>query len=117
MKKAKLSGKKWFGVHYFLMMMAILYISWISDAQGKQPVFTPQQTVRAEVVDITEIAEKYNLIFVGERRFRVSTTAGILDRNGKRIPLHFLPVPVRATLTYQLFGENRDPLVIKIQVR
>ena len=117
MEKEKLSGKKWFRVNYFLMMIAILSITLIPEAQGKPPVFTPLQTVKAEVVEITEIVEKYNFIFVGERRFRVSTTAGILDRNGENIQLRLLPVPVRAKLTYQLFGENRDPLVIKIQVR
>ena len=115
MKKARLSGRKW--LHGSLMIMAMLSIAWVPEAKGKQPVFTPLQTVKAEVVEITEIADKFHLIFIGERRFRVSITAGILDRNGKKTQLGLLPVPVRAKLTYQLFGENRDPLVLKIQVR
>lgn len=71
--------------------------------------------LKVNVFTIEDKADKYRFIFVGERRFRVSPTATILDYRGESIPLSSLPVPCRAKITYYLFGDNRDPLVEKIQ--
>ena len=87
-------------------------------AQGTlagEPVTMPAGSLRVNVFTIEDKADKYRFIFVGERRFRVSPTATILDYNGESIPLSSLPVPCRAKVTYYLFGDNRDPLVEKIQ--
>jgi hypothetical protein len=83
---------------------------------GNSPV-GPLNTLRASMVVIDDKAEKYNLIFVSERPFRVSTSAVILDYNKEKIPLGSLRTPCQAKITYRLFGDNRYPMVEKIQVQ
>ncbi|MBW1863515.1 MAG: hypothetical protein JRJ02_14260 [Deltaproteobacteria bacterium] len=86
-------------------------------AYAKEPIITPQGLQKIKVVTISDKAEKYNFIFVGEQRFRVSSSAIILDYGKKPIHLRFLAVPCKAEITYRLFGYNRDPLIEKIQLK
>jgi len=81
------------------------------------PAADPRNTLRASVVVITDKAEKYNFIYVSERPFRVSTSAVILDYNDEKIPLGSLRTPCKAKISYRLFGDNRYPMVEKIQVQ
>ena len=72
--------------------------------------------------DVSETIESvepaYNYIFIGERRFRVSPTAAILDNSGRKsLPLRLLPLPCKAMVTYHLYGDHRDPLVVKIHLK
>ena len=85
------------------------------EALAKTPAAMPTNSLEVGVFTIEDKADKYNFIFIGERRFRVSPTATILDYRGESIPLSSLPVPCRAKITYHLFGDNRDPLIEKIQ--
>jgi len=97
--------------------LALILLSMVM-AQGVlagKSVIIPADPLRVKVFTIEDKADKYRFIFVGERRFRVSPTATILDYNGESIPLSYLPIPCRAKVTYYLFGDNRDPLVEKIQ--
>lgn len=99
------------------LVLIFLPITMLDHAHAGRPVMLSRNDLRVSTVTIDNMADKYNFIFVGERRFRVSPTAAILDYSGKSIPLGFLPIPCRAKMTYHLFGDNRDPLVIKIQLR
>jgi hypothetical protein len=80
------------------------------------PTPDPRNRLRASVVVIADKTAKYNLIYVSERPFRVSTSAVILDYNDERIPLDSLRTPCKAKIDYRLFGDNRYPMVEKIQV-
>ncbi len=86
-------------------------------AQTAGPAPGPRNTLRTSVVVIDDKAEKYNLIFVSERPFRVSTTALIIDYDKEKIPLGSLRTPCKAKIKYRLFGDNRYPLVEKIQIQ
>jgi hypothetical protein len=81
------------------------------------PAADPRNKLRASVVVIADKAEKYNLIYISERPFRVSTSAVILDYNKEKIPLGSLRTPCQAKITYRLFGDNRYPMVEKIHVQ
>ncbi len=90
----------------------------IPHAYTEEPkTLPPGVTVRTSIFTIGEIAVKYNIIFVGERRFRVTPTATILDYLGQNIPLSLIPVPSRAEITYRLLGYNKEPLVDRIQLK
>ena len=97
----------------------ILFFSmFIPHAYTEEPkTLPPGVTVRTSIFTIGEIAVKYNIIFVGERRFRVTPTATILDYLGQNIPLSLIPVPSRAEITYRLLGYNKEPLVDRIQLK
>jgi len=90
----------------------------IPQAYTEEPkTLPPGNTVRTSIFTIDEIAVKYNIIFVGERRFRVTPTATILDYQGQNIPLSLIPVPSRAEITYRLLGYNKEPLVDRVQLK
>ena len=102
-----------------LYAAACLFLIMVLAAQvhAGNPAADPRNTLRASMVVIKDKAEKYNLIFVGERPFRVSTSAVILDYNKEKIPLSSLRTPCQAKITYRLFGDNRYPMVEKIHVQ
>ena len=112
-KLIRISGWKilYAGTCFFLMMAVS------GQLHAGKPAVDPRNTIRASVVVIEDKAAKYNLIFVSERPFRVSTSATILDYNKERIPLSSLQTPCKAKITYRLFGDNRYPMVEKIQVQ
>ncbi len=66
---------------------------------------------------IVDKSPDYNYIFITDRRFKVLPTAVILDYRGRKISLRDLLVPCAAYITYQMFGDGRDPLVQKIQLK
>jgi hypothetical protein len=94
-----------------------LIMALIGQVHAGNPAADPRNTLRASEVVIEDKAEKYNLIYVSERPFRVSTSAVILDYNKEKIPLGSLRTPCKAKITYRLFGDNRYPMVQKIQVQ
>ncbi|MEW6669610.1 MAG: hypothetical protein AB1512_30740 [Thermodesulfobacteriota bacterium] len=85
-------------------------------ARGPQKPFPGHQMQKRQLT-INEKSPDYNYIFVGERRFKVSTSAEILDRRGRKLSLQDLRVPCSANITYQMPGDNRDPMVHRIQLR
>ena len=94
------------------------------DIQGLKPIYASNDDWKTiTTLDIQPIKKlgkiyyKDNLIYVNERTFRVSTSAVILDYNDERIPLDSLRTPCKAKINYRLFGENRYPMVEKIQVQ
>ena len=98
-------------------IVIFLPILLIAHAHAEPPVILSMNTLKVRTVQIDGKSDKYNFIFVCERRFRVSPTASILNYRGENIPLKRLPIPCRAKITYHLFGDNRDPFVEKIQLR
>ena len=101
----------------FVSLTAICITLMGVQAFAKEPILTPQGMQKTQIVTIDDKAENYRLIFVGERRFRISPSAKILDYAGNPIPLKFFLVPCKAKITYRLFGDNRDPQVDKIQLQ
>ena len=97
------------------LALILLSMIMVQEALAGRSANKSAVPLMVKVFTIEDKADKYRFIFVGERRFRVSPTATILDYNGESIPLGYLPVPCRAKVTYYLFGDNRDPLVEKIQ--
>ena len=95
----------------------LLLLAFSVQVHAGNPVADPRNTLRASVVVITDKAEKYNFIYVSERPFRVSTSAVILDYNDEKIPLGSLRTPCKAKISYRLLGDNRHPMVEKIQVQ
>jgi hypothetical protein len=96
--------------------VAILLGTGILPAHAGGPSSVPG-SLKEAIMTIDDKADKYDFIFVGERRFQVPPSALILNRYGRKIGLEELRVPCKATVTYQLFGDHRDPLVEKIRVR
>jgi hypothetical protein len=78
---------------------------------------TPGNALQVRVVTIDDMDHNHNLIFVEERRFRVSPSATIVDRWGRALKLKDLKIPCKAKITYHLFGDHRDPLVKRIRLR
>ncbi len=115
MKRRKQHSNLLLKTLYTSLTVILLSMIIAQEALAKTPVAMPTNLFEVGVFTIEDKADKYRFIFVGERRFRVSPTATILDYNGESIPLSSLPVPCRAKITYYLFGDNRDPLVEKIQ--
>ena len=101
----------------FSALATIFLFGIIAQAHAEEPPINPVNPLMVSMVTINDKADKYNFIFVGERRFRVSHTATILNYRGKSISLRLLPIPCSAEITYHLFGDNRDPLVQKIQLK
>jgi hypothetical protein len=104
--------------HSFLAVLGITIVfSLFSQAYAEKP--TPMQdgsSLNESIVTIQDKDGERGFIFVGERRFRVSTTAKILGYRGEELSLKLLPLPCRAKIVYQLFGDNRHPLVQRIQL-
>lgn len=70
-----------------------------------------------KLLTIADKSPDYNYIFIKDRRFQVSTSAVMLDHRGRKISLKDLLVPCKAYVTYQIFGDARDPMVHEIQLR
>ena len=100
-----------------ISLVVILLSIAISQAHAEKPAIMSEGVSKVILVEIDNKVAKYSFIFVGERRFRVSSTTTILDHSRKRITLELLPIPCRAKITYRLFGDNRDPMVEKIQLK
>jgi len=101
----------------FILFFSI-FTMFIPQAYTEEPkTLPPGNTVRTSIFTIGEIAVKYNIIFVGERRFRVTPTTTILDYQGQNIPLNLIPVPSKAEITYRLLGYNKEPLVDRIRLK
>ena len=100
----------------FTALATIFLFGIIAQVHAEGPPINPVNPLMVSIVTIDAKADKYNFVFVGERRFRVPNTATILNRVGRSITLRSLPVPCKAEITYLLFGDNRDPLIEKIQL-
>lgn len=118
MKKTKKTialSKIFFG---FVLVMSLFFMTGqMEQARAQKNGVLPAGDVRVLTVEIDGMDVKHNFIFITERRFRVSHTAAILNVRGEKIPFKLLRVPSRAEITYRLFGDNRDPLVEKIQLK
>ncbi|MFC1823191.1 hypothetical protein ACFL9T_10830 [Thermodesulfobacteriota bacterium] len=101
----------------FSVFIIILSLLVISQVNAQVPTPKTGKFLQSSVVKINDIDEKRRFIFVDERRFRVSTTAAILNHRGQAVLLKHLRVPCKASIVYHLFGDTRDPLVEKIQLR
>ena len=99
---------------YSVLLITFLFFTAVLTPE---PVDAAGGEIRTSEVDIDDKTDKYNAIFVGERRFRVSPTAAILDINKKEIPLSLVPIPCRAKIEYFLFGDHREPLIKSIQLK
>ena len=101
------------------MFYSVLVVTFLffTAVHTPEPVYAAGGEIRTSEVDIDAKTDKYNAILVGERRFRVSPTAAILDINKKEIPLSLVPIPCRAKIEYFLFGDHREPLIKSIQLR
>jgi hypothetical protein len=99
------------------VVLAVSFPSIVSARDDTKPQPGPDPSLLIQdTVTIDDKAESFRYIFVKERRFRVSETAVILDYNGKKMTLMDLPIPVRAKISFRLFGDNRHPIINKIQI-
>ena len=102
------------------MFYSVLFISFLFAVHTPEPVDAAGVEIKIKTsseVNIDDKTDKYNAIFVGERRFRLSSTVVILDINKKEIPLSLVPIPCRAKIEYFLFGDHREPLIKSIQLK
>jgi hypothetical protein len=98
--------------------LVVLILSGISvvPVAAREVAINPGDELMVSVLRIDDKAPDFNYVFIGERRFRVATTAEIVGYGGP-IPLVKLRIPCRAEITYQLFGDNRDPMIYKIRIK
>jgi hypothetical protein len=88
-----------------------------TTALAKKVAVKPGDELSVRVVSIVTKSADFHYVFIGERRFRVSTSAEIIDRDGREIPLGRLATPCSAEVTYRLFGDHRDPMIYKIRMK
>ncbi|MBW1803446.1 MAG: hypothetical protein JRJ85_22290 [Deltaproteobacteria bacterium] len=116
MKKEK-QHHRLFRTQFATLVFIFATIFMIAPSHAAGPVIASMNEAMVHEVIIDNMAPDFNYVFIGERRLRVSPGAAIKDHNGKSIPLRLLPVPCRARMTYRIFGDHRDPLVLKIRLR
>ena len=61
-------------------------------------------------------AKSRHTIVASKRRFEIMRETRILDRRGREITIHDLPVPCQAQVDYETFSDS-DPIAIKIRIK